>query len=100
MSMRKAISNLTFGFFLGLAHPALGSIEPGDRDHPVEGSSCRTHLQALVADLKETAILEGRALIVEWRDDMSVLLHCDDFIQRMWCQGEELHVDFDGPLPE
>ena len=98
--MRKGIWTTVAGCLLGLASQAVGATHSGDTSHLVEPNSCRTHLHALVAYLKETAQLEGRMLIVEWHRDNSVVLRCTEFRQHMWCQDEELHIEYSDVVPE
>ena len=91
---------MIFGFFLGYASSTWGVVESEVYGHPVEVDSCHAQLQTLVTYLKETAFLEGRTLTVEWRHDGAVVLRSIDFVQHMWCEGEEMHIDFDEPMRE
>ena len=91
---------IIIGFTLGLASQATGTLGSGDDSHFLESDSCHSHLHALVAHLEETARLEGRALVVEWRRDGSVIVRCPDFSQNLWCQDGELHIEFNDPVPE
>jgi len=59
-----------------------------------EADTCQSHLSGLVSYLEETAQIEGMALSVEWNGDGEVLLNYDGYVQRMWCQQEELHVAY------
>lgn len=98
--MRKGIRKIVAVCFLGLAAQAMGTIDSEGSDHMIAPGSCHCHLHALVAYLKETAQLEGSMLVVEWRLDGSVVLHREDFTQRLWCDGEALHIDFSDTWPE
>lgn len=99
MVMGKGIRAIIAGCALGLASQALGTMYSGDGRHFDEFDSCHSHLHALVAILEETAQLEGRVLVVEWNRDGSVTLYCADFSQHIWCQDEELHIDYSDPAP-
>lgn len=69
-----------------------------EEDNRFDGlDSCHAHLHALVVYLEETAQLEGKGLLVKWRHDGSVLIHCIDFIQQMRCQNGQLHIDYSEP---
>ena len=39
-------------------------------------------------------------LIEEWHRDNSVALRCIEFTQHMWCQDEELHIEYTDAVPE
>ncbi len=71
-----------------------------DGSHFLESDSCHSHLHALVAHLEETAKLEGRRLAIKWQRDGSVIVHCFDFSQYIWCQDGELHIEFADPVLE
>lgn len=96
--MRKGIQSIVAGCVFGFASQAMGTAHPEADELPEISDPCRIHLQALVARLKETAVLEGRSFSAEWQKDGSVVIHCSDFSQYMWCQDDELHIRFGGPI--
>lgn len=65
-----------------------------------ETDTCPNHLNALVIYLEETAQIEGRTLVVDWREDGTVMLYYDDFAQHMWCEDGTLQVHCGGPVPK
>lgn len=98
--MRKGIRAIGIGLALGLACQVTGTVDPGDGRHLLKSDACRRHLHALVAYHRGTAELEGTTLVVEWHHDASVTLRWEDLVQHMWCQHEELHIDFSEPSPD
>jgi hypothetical protein len=98
--MKKGIRAIIAGCALGLASQGMGTLDSGDSDHVINPESCHGHLHTLVTYLQETALLEGRQIIVEWQHDGSVTLRCADFTQHMWCQDEELHIEYGDAVPQ
>ena len=92
--MRKGVQGFITGCALGLASQAIATAGSAGSGHLIEPGSCHSHIHALVAYLEETARLEGSMLVVEWRRDGSVVLRRADFTQHLWCQDEELHIEF------
>jgi len=88
---------ITAGCALGITYQAMGISHVEEDDHFNGVDSYRAHLYALVVHLEEKAQLEGKPLLVKWRHDGSVMVRCADFIQRMWCQAGELHIDYNEP---
>ena len=91
------------GFILscsGLAH-AIGplafvanyAVPMGLGDENV--GTCERNFAALVSSLQETALLENQELSVDSRSNGKTLLHYEDFLQVMWCQDGEMHIDIE-----
>ena len=98
--MRKGFRTIIAGCALALASHAMGIME-SEQGEPLDANkTCLGHLHTLVAYLRETARLEGKMLVVEWHRDGSVILRCADFTQHMWCQDQELHIEFGDALSE
>ena len=55
--------------------------------------ACEGNLAALVSSLQETALMESQELSVESLNSGKTLLHYEDFMQLMWCQDGEMHID-------
>ena len=60
-----------------------------------EVGACEGNLAALVSSLQETALLENQELSVESLNSGKILLHYEDFMQSMWCQDDEMHIDIE-----
>lgn len=72
-----------------------------DQEDTITLEPCAQHLQLTILHLQQKAVEEGVSMRAEWRIDGGVLLHYDDFSQRMRCQNGQMVVDFPGfvPLP-
>jgi len=57
--------------------------------------ACERDLAALASSLQETALLENQELSVESLNSGKMLLHYEDFMQAMWCQDDEMHIDIE-----
>ena len=68
---------------------------PGENLEYFDASeTCTEHLLSVVNYLNEIAKLEGKSVEIRWETDKKVWLIYEDLVQRMWCQGEDMHVDY------
>lgn len=58
-----------------------------------EVGACEGNVAALVSSLQQTALMESQELSVESLNSGKTLLHYEDFMQLMWCQDGEMHID-------
>lgn len=92
--MRQKFKRFVAACIVSLVSGPVASSHTTDGEDSNLISECPRHLHALISYHQETANLEGRSLEVNWKSNGEAILYHDTYTQHIWCQNEELHIDF------
>ncbi|MGB5198950.1 MAG: hypothetical protein WBN68_08145 [Sedimenticolaceae bacterium] len=98
--MRRAIRIVIVVFMPTFSPFASAAVPAGEAQVINTAGACQRHLSALVLSLQEQARLDSEPLFVSSAANGTLLLHLEDFNQRMWCKGGTLHMESEYPKAE
>jgi hypothetical protein len=95
VDMRQLIRTMVIVCPLGFTPFLSAALPHGPAVAVTRVGACERHLATLVSSLQKLARREDRALSIESRANGTMLLHYEDFTQRIRCRDGVLRIDIE-----